>query len=46
MKCSFEQRQMEDKSWAPNRVCRNCVSSLRQWSTGKQKSSAFGIPMV
>ena len=28
------------------RVCRNCVSSLRQWSTEKQKSLAFGIPMI
>ena len=27
-------------------MCRNCMSSLRQWSTGKQKSLAFGIPMV
>ena len=36
----------QDKAYAPHRVCRNCVSSLRQWSTGKQKSLAFGIPMV
>ena len=35
----------QDKAWSPHRVCRNCVSSLRQWSTEKQKSSAFGIPM-
>ena len=34
----------QDKAWTPHRVCRNCVSSLRQWSTGK--SLAFGIPMV
>ena len=27
-------------------LCRNCVSSLRQWSIGKQKSLAFGVPMV
>ena len=27
-------------------MCRNCVSSLRQWSIGKQKSLAFGVPIV
>ena len=27
-------------------MCRNCVSSLRQWSTEKQQSVAFGISMV
>ena len=26
-------------------MCRNCVSSLRQWSIGKKKSLAFGVPM-
>ena len=36
----------QDKAWAAHRVCFNCVSSLKQWSTGKQKSLAFGIPMV
>ena len=36
----------QKKAWAPHRVCRNCVSSLRQWSTGKQKSLAFRIPLV
>ena len=30
----------------PHIVCRNGVSSLRQWSTEKQKSLAFVIPMV
>ena len=33
----------QDKAWAPHRLCHTCVSSLRQW---KQKSLAFGIPMV
>ena len=31
----------QDKAWAPHRVL-----LLRQRSTGKQKSFAFGIPMV
>ena len=40
--------KLEDQvqSWAPNRVCRNCESLLRQWSTGKQKYLAFGISMA
>ena len=36
----------QDKAWVPHRLCGNCLSSLRQWSTEKQKSLAFGIPMV
>ena len=36
----------QDKAWATHRVFRNYVSSLRQWSTGKQKSLAFGISMI
>ena len=36
----------QDKVWAPHKVCRNCVSSLRQWSIGKLRSLAFGVPMV
>ena len=27
-------------------MCRNCVSSLRQWSIGNQKFLEFGVPMV
>ena len=27
-------------------VSRGCVSSLRQWSIGKRKSLAFGVPVV
>ena len=34
----------QDKVWAPHKVCRNCVSSLRQWSIGKLRSLAFGVP--
>ena len=36
----------QDKPWAPHKVCRGCVSSLRQWSIGKRKSLPFGVPMV
>ena len=36
----------QDKAWAPHKVCRNCVLSLRQCSIGKQKSLVFGVPMV
>ena len=36
----------QDKALTPHRLCCNCVSSLRQWSTGEQKYLAFGIPMV
>ena len=35
-----------DKVWAPHKVCRNCVSSLRQWSIGKLRSLAFGVSGV
>ena len=35
----------QDKAWAPHKVRCICVSSLRQWSTGKQKSLAFGISL-
>ena len=36
----------QDKTWAPHKVCRSCVESLRRWSKGKQKSMSFGVPMV
>ena len=36
----------QDKTWAPHKVCRSCVKSLRRWSKGKQKSISFGVPMV
>lgn len=36
----------QDKSWAPHKVCKQCVESLRQWTTGKRKSMSFGVPMV
>ena len=34
------------KACAPHKVCRSCVQSLRRCSNGKQKSLAFGVPMV
>jgi hypothetical protein len=34
------------KSWAPHKVCKQCVESLRQWTTGKRRSLNFGVPMV
>ena len=36
----------QDKSWAPHRVCRTCVESLRHWSKGKKRALPFAIPMV
>jgi hypothetical protein len=36
----------QDKSWAPHKVCRSCVESLRLWSRGKKSAMPFGIPMV
>lgn len=35
----------QDKSWAPNQVCKTCVEKLRLWSKGK-RHLAFGIPMI
>ena len=32
------------KTWAPHKVCRSCVESLRRYSKGKQKSMSFGVP--
>jgi len=36
----------QDKCWAPHKVCRYCVESLRLWSKGKKKALSFAIPMV
>jgi len=36
----------QDKSWAPHKVCKYCVESLRLWSKGKKKALTFAIPMV
>jgi hypothetical protein len=37
---------IQDKSWAPHKVCCVCVEELRQWTQGKMKSLPFGIPMI
>ena len=36
----------QDKTWAPHKVFRCRVESLRRWSKGHQKSLTFGVPMV
>lgn len=36
----------QDKPWAPHTVCKPCVENLRQWTKGKRKKLAFGVPMV
>lgn len=36
----------QDKSWAPHKVCKQCVESLRMWTKGTRKKLPFGIPMV
>lgn len=36
----------QDKLWAPHKVCRSCVESLRLWSKGKKRALPFAIPMV
>ena len=36
----------QDKTWAPHKVCRCRVESLRRWSKRHQKSLTFGVPMV
>ena len=36
----------EDKSWAPHKVCKKCVESLRMWTKGTRDKLPFGIPMV
>ena len=36
----------QDKIWAPHKVCKQCVESLRMWTKGTREKLAFGIPMV
>ena len=36
----------QDKSWAPHKVCKSCMESLRYWSQGKDRHLKFGIPMI
>ena len=35
----------QDKSWAPHKVCRACMSTFSLWMKGK-KYLSFGVPMV
>ncbi|UYV79958.1 hypothetical protein LAZ67_18001192 [Cordylochernes scorpioides] len=34
-----------DKTWAPHKVCKTCVETLRLWTKGERQLT-FGIPMV
>lgn len=36
----------QDRSWAPHKVCKQCVESLRMWTKGTRDKLAFGIPMI
>ena len=36
----------QDKRWAPHKVCKTCVETLRSWSQGKNAKLKFGVPMV
>lgn len=33
-----------EKSWAPNCVCKLCVEYLRLWKSGKRYAIKFGTP--
>jgi hypothetical protein len=35
-----------NKSWAPNCVCKSCVEYLRLWNRGKRSTFKFGIPAI
>lgn len=35
-----------DKSWAPNCVCKSCVEYLRLWKSGKRSAFKFGTPTI
>ena len=36
----------QDKCWAPHKIWKSCVESLRSWTKGKEKHLPFGIPML
>lgn len=36
----------QDKSWAPHKVCKQCVESLRTWTKGTRDKFPFGIPII
>ncbi|GBP72447.1 hypothetical protein EVAR_24358_1 [Eumeta japonica] len=35
-----------EKSWAPNCVCKSCVEYLRLWQSGKRSDFKFGTPTI
>lgn len=35
-----------EKSWAPNCVCKSCVEYLRLWKSGKRSAFKFGTPTI
>jgi hypothetical protein len=35
-----------NKSWAPNCVCKSCVEYLRLWNRGKRSTFKFGISAI
>ena len=35
-----------EKSWAPNCVCKSCVEYLRLWKNGKRSAFKFGTPTI
>jgi hypothetical protein len=38
--------EVQDKSWAPHKVCYVCVVDLRKWSKWKKKTFRFGVPVI
>ncbi|GFT52197.1 uncharacterized protein NPIL_22971 [Nephila pilipes] len=36
----------QDKSWAPKKVCVQCLNDLHFWLKGKKTALRFGIPMT
>ena len=37
---------VQDKSWAPHKVCKHSRETLRFWTQVKVSSMRFGVPMV
>lgn len=35
-----------NKSWAPNCVCKSCMEYLRLWKSGKRSAFKFGTPTI
>ena len=36
----------QDKSWAPHKVCKHSIETLRFWDQGKVSSMRFGVSVV